>query len=88
MSVPNIEVEDEGNKKDVELSYLHPESEKRTRFQVNRVRNESHNSHNCSDVRIEINGEQANSDYDDNDDDIHSVSDRTRLNSEYAKSFR
>ncbi|XP_045467034.1 bumetanide-sensitive sodium-(potassium)-chloride cotransporter isoform X2 [Harmonia axyridis] len=88
MSVPNIDKENEAKENDVELSYLQPDSEKRTRFQVNRVRNESHNRENGTDVRIEVNGEQANSDNEENDDDIHSVSDRTRLNSEYAKSFR
>ncbi|KAJ3641069.1 hypothetical protein Zmor_027592 [Zophobas morio] len=55
--------------------------EKRTRFQVNRVRSESHNTDRDGSIG------HSEDDHTD-DDDLHSVTDRTRLNSEYAKSFR
>lgn len=69
----------------LELDALHPNSDKRTRFQVNRVRTESHNPDQNG--AIVVNLSTAEDDHTD-DDDLHSVTDRTRLNSEYAKSFR
>lgn len=63
--------------------------DKRTRFQVNRVRNESPDKR---DTILDMNSNDDETDDDDNCGDLHSVTERTRLNSEsdtkYAKSFR
>lgn len=68
----------------VELRNLSSDNEKRTRFQVNRVRSESQNADKDGKESIGVLTDEDNTD----DDDLHSVTDRTRLNSEYAKSFR
>lgn len=71
-----------------EMDLLTPNGDKHTRFQVNRVRNESQNAErHGTDVALNMTNEDEHTD-DDGDHDLHSVSDRTRLNSEYAKSFR
>lgn len=59
--------------------------EKQTRFQVNPVKSEDENKSN---VRIHITVDAEVQTDDDEDNDLPSVTDRTRLNSEYAKSFR
>ncbi|EFA05305.2 bumetanide-sensitive sodium-(potassium)-chloride cotransporter [Tribolium castaneum] len=69
---------------DVELRNLTTDNDKRTRFQVNRVRSESHNTDKDGKDSVGVLTEDENTD----DDDLHSVTDRTRLNSEYVKSFR
>ncbi|KAJ8973378.1 hypothetical protein NQ317_007191 [Molorchus minor] len=71
-----------------ELDLLTPNREKQTRFQVNRVRNESHNSErDAKDVTVNMSDEDGQTD-DDEDHDLHSVTDKTRLNSDHAKSLR
>lgn len=63
--------------------------DKRTRFQVNRVRNESHTSKDAVSLNLALNeGSEGDDQTDDEETDLQSVTDRTRLNSEYAKSFR
>lgn len=58
--------------------------DKRTRFQVNRVRNESHNGQkDGSRITIDLSIDDGT-----DEEDLHSTTDRTRLNSEYIKSFR
>ncbi|XP_018578158.1 bumetanide-sensitive sodium-(potassium)-chloride cotransporter [Anoplophora glabripennis] len=73
-----------------EMNLLTPNGDKHTRFQVNRVRNEGQ-SQNAErdgiDVALNMASEDEHTD-DDGDRDLHSVTDRTRLNSEHAKSFR
>ncbi|KAL3278148.1 hypothetical protein HHI36_013491 [Cryptolaemus montrouzieri] len=88
MSTPNDSGEKEKAENDVEMSFIPEDRDKRTRFQVNRVRNESHNMDKDNEIIIEIRGAEIESDDEERDDDIHTTSDRTRLNSEYAKSFR
>ncbi|KAJ8919030.1 hypothetical protein NQ315_016936 [Exocentrus adspersus] len=62
---------------------------KHTRFQVNRVRNESHNAQrDGEDVALNMAASEDEHTDEDVDHDLHSVTDRTRLNSEHAKSFR
>lgn len=65
-----------------ELDFLNPG--KHTRFQVNRVKSEHENPGNTH-IEIKVDAEVQT---DDEDNDIHSVTDKTRLNTEYAKSFR
>ncbi|KAH0817745.1 hypothetical protein GEV33_005046 [Tenebrio molitor] len=73
------------NDQDVlELRNLTGDNDKRTRFQVNRVRSESHNADKDGKESTGVHSEDDHTD----DDDLHSVTDKTRLNSEYAKSFR
>lgn len=73
---------------DTEMDFLTPNGDKHTRFQVNRVRNESQNSERVrTDIALNVASEDEHTD-DDGDRDLHSVTDRTRLNSEHAKSFR
>ncbi|XP_065169631.1 solute carrier family 12 member 2-like [Atheta coriaria] len=62
--------------------------DKRTRFQVNRVRNETPERSNGGDAVVDVGREE-----DEEDDELHEANDRTRLNSEtydtkYVKSFR
>lgn len=52
--------------------------DKQTRFQVNRVKNED----DAVELRIKVHR------HDSEDDDYISANDRTRLNSDYVKSFR
>lgn len=63
------------------------ESDKRTRFQVNRVRNESPDKKDSA--VVDVSDDEANDEVDSN---IHSFTERARLNSEsdtkYGKSFR
>lgn len=70
----------------VELGEIN--GDKRTRFQVNKVKNESPNREIPSIIDVQSTDEDAT----DEDDNLHSVTERTRLNSEsdtkYAKSFR
>lgn len=78
--------DDEG----LEMDPLQPNTDKRTRFQVNRVRNESHNAErDGKNPVVDVSTDEEQSD---DDDYVHSITDRTRLNSEsdakYAKSFR
>lgn len=83
---------------DVELGSLVNPSAKCTRFQVNRVRNDSErkydvgNNHGESGgVTVGVNVSTDEGETTD-DENVHSVTDRTRLNSEsdakYGKSFR
>lgn len=71
----------------VELNPLNDGGDKRTRFQVNKVKNESPDRGASSIINVSTEDEAT-----DDDDNIHSVTERTRLNSEsdtkYAKSFR
>ncbi|KAK9884761.1 hypothetical protein WA026_007609 [Henosepilachna vigintioctopunctata] len=87
MSKHNSTEEIKGKSNDVELSILSPERDKRTRFQVNLVRNESYDGNKDNEISIDINGIEDQYE-DDSYDDIHTVSDRTRLHSENMKSFR
>ncbi|CAH0552698.1 unnamed protein product [Brassicogethes aeneus] len=76
---------DEENDEVLELDHLPLDSEKRTRFQVNRVRTNSQSvdANNKDSAVIELSDGELTT-----DDELLSVTDRTRLNSEYAKSFR
>lgn len=66
-----------------ELDILHPE--KHTRFQVNRVKTDGENGGNVH-IQITVDAEVQT---DDEDTDLHSITDKTRLNNtDYAKSFR
>lgn len=58
--------------------------DKRTRFQVNRVRSESQ----CAEKDLSGANLEISEDDQTDDDDLHSMNDRTRLNSEHVKSFR
>lgn len=78
--------DDEQKTNNIELRQI---DEKQTRFQVNRVRNESAGRYdsNKDSIAVDLSIEDhTDDDYD--EDDVHTVTDRTRLNSEYAKSFR
>ncbi|XP_019869994.2 bumetanide-sensitive sodium-(potassium)-chloride cotransporter [Aethina tumida] len=68
----------------IELDPLQTDPDKRTRFQVNRVHSMSQNDVDRDALTIDLRSNDENTD----DDDLHSVNDRTRLNSEYGKSFR
>lgn len=72
------------SQEDLEMEGL--SQDKRTRFQVNRVRNETPEK---NDTVVDLSNEDTE---DEDGDHLLSVTDRTRLNSEtdtkYAKSFR
>lgn len=65
-----------------EMGFLRPEKE--TRFQVNRVKSTGENGGNAH-IQIKVDQEIQT---DDEDNDLHSVTDRTRLNTDNAKSLR
>lgn len=58
--------------------------DKETRFQVNRVKSIGENG-GTSDIKIKV---DADIQTDEEDNDLHSFTDRTRLNTENAKSLR
>lgn len=80
---------------DLELGSLAKQPEKCTRFQVNRVRNDSERKYDVGShgevVAVGVNVSTDEGETTD-DENVHSVTDRTRLNSEsdtkYGKSFR
>lgn len=79
---------------DVELGTLMPQQQKCTRFQVNRVRNDSERRYDVGSAEnaVEVNMSTDEGETTDDENNVHSVTDRTRLNSEsdakYGKSFR
>lgn len=79
---------------DVEMGSLAPQQGKCTRFQVNRVRNDSARKYEPEgdSVSVGVNVSMDEGDSSDDENNVHSVTDRTRLNSEsdtkYGKSFR
>lgn len=83
MALRNGDIHQESDEK-LELDFLRPSPEKRTRFQVNRVRTDS-----CHKYEKEANRNIEESHSDDDDDDVLTATDRTRLSSDYAhKSLR
>ncbi|XP_050296584.1 bumetanide-sensitive sodium-(potassium)-chloride cotransporter [Anthonomus grandis grandis] len=79
----SIDVE---NDETLEMDFLRPSSEKRTRFQVNRVRTESYNKYE----QLLTNGNTPDIEFhSDNEDDPLNATDKTRLSTENAhKSLR
>uniref|UniRef100_A0A6P7F146 Bumetanide-sensitive sodium-(Potassium)-chloride cotransporter n=1 Tax=Diabrotica virgifera virgifera TaxID=50390 RepID=A0A6P7F146_DIAVI len=65
----------------IELENLNGKADKQTRFQVNRVRNDGEDEDEVE-LRVKVNIPT------DDEDDVHSCTDRTKLNSDYLKSFR
>ncbi|XP_057664509.1 bumetanide-sensitive sodium-(potassium)-chloride cotransporter isoform X1 [Diorhabda carinulata] len=66
--------------KDNNFELIPVKTDKQTRFEVNRVNNEEENEE--IELRVKINSSN------DDEDDVHSCTDRTKLNSDYIKSFR
>ncbi|KAL1488426.1 hypothetical protein ABEB36_014899 [Hypothenemus hampei] len=62
------------NREPVEMDFLRPPAEKRTRFQVNRVRTQSYNKY-----EVPINNHESNQS---DDEDVLKATDRTRLSSD------
>lgn len=67
-------------KKDNSFELVPIKTDKQTRFEVNRVNNDEENE----EVELRVKISSSN----DDGDDVHSCTDRTKLNSDYIKSFR
>ncbi|CAG9856533.1 unnamed protein product [Phyllotreta striolata] len=61
---------------------LNSKGDKQTRFQVNRVKNNGENDEDEVELRVKVHQHESE------DDDFISANERTRLNSDYIKSFR